>query len=490
MGAMGHSTALKFDMPALIVGLAREGTALARFLAERGARVTVTDIKPAEALSDQLAELEGFPVTLALGEHPTVLLDKVDVVFVSPGVPLHIALLEEARRRGLPLCSETRLFTYLCPAPVMGISGSSGKSTTTVLVNEMLRAAGLTTWMGGNIGRPLLEHLDQMAATDRVVMELSSFQLDFFGPAAGDWAQDRFGRLLGSILDPLGWSPHIAALLNVTPNHLDRHGHMTAYVAAKTQILAHQQAGDLAVLNADNAITRRLGRALQARDRQRVIWFSSEQPVEEGACLHKGKLVLRWAGREEIICGKDDLRLLGDHNVANTLAACTLAAAAGAPAAALRQSAVSFTGVEHRLEMVRERKGVRWYNDSIATAPERTVAALQAFPNDPIILLAGGRDKDLPWEEMAALTHKRVRHLILFGEAASLIEGVMRETKSVASQTRIHHAGTLEGATQMAAGLAVPGDVVLLAPGGTSFDAYPDFVARGEHFRELVRALE
>lgn len=487
---MGDRAALELDMSAVIVGLAREGTALVRFLVERGAQVTVTDVKPAETLAERLAELEGLPVAFALGGHPTALLDEADVLFVSPGVPLHIQFLDQARQRGLPLCSETRLFTYLCPAPVVGISGSSGKTTTTVLVDAMLRAAGFQTWMGGNIGRPLLEYLDQIAPADTVVMELSSFQLDFFGPAVGNWAQERYGRLLGNILDPLGWSPHIAALLNVTPNHLDRHGHMSAYVAAKIQILAHQQPGDIVVLSADNPVTRRIGRSLQQRGRQRVLWFSSGQMSGEGAFLCEDTLLLRLEDREESICARDELKLLGEHNVANVLAACALAGAAGAPAAALRQSATSFTGVEHRLELVRERQGVRWYNDSIATAPERTVAALHAFAHEPIILLAGGRDKDLPWEEMATVTHQRVRHLILFGEAAPLIEETMQQTRTERSRTTLHRAGTLEGATELAARLAEPGDVVLLAPGGTSFDAYPDFVARGIHFRELVGALE
>jgi UDP-N-acetylmuramoylalanine--D-glutamate ligase len=212
--------------------------------------------------------------------------------------------------------------------------------------------------------------------------------------------------------------------------------------------------------------------------------------VGEGAFLRDGILMLRLAGHEEAICPASGLKLLGPHNVSNALAACALASAAGAPSQALREVATTFTGVAHRLELVREHNGVRWYNDSIATTPERTVAALQAFPEEPLVLLAGGRDKHLPWEEMAALTWKRVRHLVLFGEAAGLIDQAMRASPHDAHDLCvIYHSDTLEHAVDVAARVAQRGDVVLLSPGGTSFDAYRDFAARGDHFRKLVEAL-
>jgi len=484
------------DVRALIVGMAREGTALARFLVECGARVTVTDLKPAEALADNVAALADLPVTFTLGGHPLELLNGMNLVFVSPGVPLDIPLLVEARRRGLPLSSETRLFTRLCPAPVVGITGSSGKTTTTALTGEMFEVAGRQTWVGGNIGQPLIGRLDEIAPSDIVVMELSSFQLEFFAP----WQEERrhngaIGQRGNALFDPAGWSPTIAAVLNITPNHLDRHPTMEAYVAAKAHILAHQRPGDVAVLNLDNAVTRQMGKA--ANRKRRVLWFSLEQEVKEGAFLRGDELVLRLAGREGMVCRTGDLKLLGRHNVANTLAACALAGSAGTPFKALRQTATTFGGVEHRLELVRERDGVRWYNDSIATTPERTVAALQAF-DLPIVLLAGGRDKHLPWDEMATFTWRRVRHLILFGEAAGLIERALQAARCKMQDaqqghdgiTHIHRAGTLEAAVQLAAQVAQPGDVVLLSPGGTSFDAYADFTARGKHFRQIVQALE
>lgn len=478
----------------LVVGLAREGRALARYLAEHGAAVTVTDARPAGALEEACAALAGLSLEFALGGHALSLLDEAQILFVSPGVPLEIPLLAEARRRGLPLSSETRLFTRLCPAPIAGITGSSGKTTTTVLTSRML-AGRQRVWMGGNIGQPLIGSLagePGIEAQDLVVMELSSFQLEFFAP----WpppaaALARRAIAYGGperLFDPSGWSPHLAAVLNITPNHLDRHGTMAAYVAAKEQILAHQQPDDLAVLNWDDATTRRMGLAA----RQRVVWFSLEEPVAEGAWLRGEELVLSLGEREGVVCRMGEMRLRGRHNVANVLAASALAVAAGASLEAVRQEATTFAGVEHRLELVRTRDGVRWYNDSIATSPERAVAALRSF-DEPIILLAGGRDKHLPWEEMAGLVWRRVHHLVLFGEAAGSIAAAMEHARPPGEQVALaglHHAGNLERAVEIAAGIARPGDVVLLSPGGTSFDAYADFVARGEHFRQLVRALE
>jgi UDP-N-acetylmuramoylalanine--D-glutamate ligase len=481
----------------LVVGLAREGTALTRFLADGGARVTVTDVKAADALAENVAALAGLPVTYALGGHPLALLDGTDIVYVSPGVPLEIPLLAEARQRGLPLSSETRLFTRLCLAPIVGITGSNGKTTTTALVGDMLQTAGWRTWVGGNIGLPLIGYLDEIRSTGVVVMELSSFQLEFFGP----WPEVPQGQRASALFAAEGWSPPVSAVLNVTPNHLDRHFSMDAYTAAKARILAHQRPGDLAVMNLDDPVTRGMA-ASSARAGQRILWFSLEQGVEEGAFLRGDALVLRLAGREEVLCHTGDLKLLGRHNLANLLAASALAigtivalhgeAELGSlPIQALRQTATSFEGVEHRLELVRERRHVRWYNDSIATTPERAVAAMRSF-DSPIVLLAGGRDKHLPWDEMAALTRRKVRHLVLFGECAELIDRAMGETQAQGApqQTVIHHAGTLQRAVDLVAELAQPGDVVLLSPGGTSFDAYRDFTARGDHFRDLVRGLE
>ncbi|MFC2023326.1 UDP-N-acetylmuramoyl-L-alanine--D-glutamate ligase, partial [Chloroflexota bacterium] len=467
-----------------IVGLAREGTALARYLTDRGAHVTVTDVKQAAELTGCLSVLNGRPIEYALGGHPLGLLDPTDIVYVSPGVPLEIPLLLEARNRRVPMSTETRLFANRCPAPIIAVTGSSGKTTTTALVGAILEAAGRKVWVGGNIGVPLLGHLEEIGCCDAVVMELSSFQLEFFAPSsAGESA-----RGLEGVYSQEGWSPSIAGLLNITPNHLDRHASMAAYIDAKTQIVASQSKDDVAILGLDNEVTRRIGEAPGTESE--IHWFSMEQPVREGAFLSGDRLILRSGGAEHVVCRTGDLRLIGRHNVENTLAAFALAGVVGAPTGAMLEVATSFAGVEHRLELLGERDGVRWYNDSIATTPERTVAALRAFQT-PIVLLAGGRDKYLPWTEMATLTWDKVRHLILFGEAADLIEAEMHKTRPHADAVcQMDKVGTLEQAVEMAARSACPGDTVLLSPGGTSYDAFDDFVERGRRFRQLFQGLE
>lgn len=453
-----------------IVGLAREGTAVARFLAARGAEVIATDMKPAEALAGALAQLRSFPIRYALGGHPDWVLDT-DIIFVSPGVPRTIPLLVEAARRGIRLSSETELFFSLCPAPIIGITGSSGKTTTTTLVGEILRAAGERTWVGGNIGDPLLNYLEEMGPDDRVVMELSSFQLEH-----------------------LRVSPHIAAILNITPNHLDRHESMEAYINAKRQIVAHQGAGDMAVFGWDDPAARRLGEEYSAGQ---AVWFSGSEPRRPGTWVEQGAVLLEIAGPTQRVCELTDIRLRGAHNLLNVLAACAIAGAAGAPADAMRAAVRSFQGVPHRLELVREWNGVQFVNDSIATSPERAMAALRSF-DEPIILLAGGRDKHLPWEEWADLVLRKARGVILFGEAAGLIERALQRAFERANEMgcqcrlspeNVRPAVTLERAVQIASEMAEPGDVVLLSPGGTSYDAYTDFVERGEHFRKLVKML-
>ena len=445
---------------ATIIGLAREGTALARFLAEQGAIVTVSDLKNEQELRENITKLKGLPIHFVLGGHPGDILSQTDVLFLSPGVPLEAPIVAEAKRRGIPISSETSLFTELCPAPIIGVTGSSGKTTTVSLVGQMLKASGFRTWVGGNIGQPLIGHLEEIGPTDKVVMELSSFQLEI-----------------------MEWSPPIAAILNITPNHLDRHLSMEAYTEAKLNILRFQQPGDVAVLGYD--LVSNLQSPISNLKSQ-ILSFSLNEEVEEGAFLRDGEIILRLRDTEQRICSADEIKLLGRHNLENVLAACAIAGVAGASRQAMADVATSFEGVEHRLELVRELGGVRYYNDSIATSPERTVAALRSF-DQPIVLLAGGRDKHLPWDEMARLTLQKARRLILFGEAAPIIEKAIRVSRDL--EEFVHRCQTLDEAVEAAAREAQPGDVVLLAPGGASFDAFSDFAERGERFRELVKAL-
>jgi UDP-N-acetylmuramoylalanine--D-glutamate ligase len=497
----------------LVVGLAREGTALARYLVRQGAQVVATDIKPPKAFGEGLTPLTEAGVELILGEHPPSLLDECEVMFVSPGVPFDALFLDEARAQGVPLSTESRLFCQLCPAPIAAITGSSGKTTTTTLVGEMLtqcppsprrgqaKTDGRKVWVGGNIGRPLIERLDQIQPDDKVVMELSSFQLEYFHPSANDHVRDCDPMWLPLLA---GWSPPVAAILNITPNHLDRHPSMEAYIHAKRALVAYRRPGDVAVMGLDNDVTQAMGRELAGK----VHWFSrvpsgcSSSSVSDGACLsgegQEALVVLNRGGhshgapRECPVCRVGDIRLRGAHNVSNVLAACAIADALGAPLEAMRDVATTFTGVEHRLELVGEVKGVHYYNDSIATSPERLVAALKSF-DEPIVLLAGGRDKHLPWDEAACLMLERTRHVILFGEAMELIARAIdteHQRRADVSKPQLHRCVRLEDAVAVAAQVAHPGEVVLLSPGCTSFDAFQDFAERGERFRELVKDIE
>jgi UDP-N-acetylmuramoylalanine--D-glutamate ligase len=506
----------------LVVGLAREGTALARYLSRQGARVVATDLKPGRAFGDTLIPLMEAGVELVLGEHPPSLLNKCEVAFISPGVPFDAPFLNEARSQGVPLSTESRLFCQLCPAPVVAITGSSGKTTTTTLVGEIMTkalqvagdaqqgvqgdsaAAGARPprcWVGGNIGQPLIEHLDQIQPQDRVVMELSSFQLEYYHPSTNEHVSESDPMWLPLLM---GWSPSVGVILNITPNHLDRHPSMEAYTHAKRAIVAYRKPGDIAILGRDNQVTRAIGQTSAGR----VRWFTNagcdDLPDEGGACVSgegpQATIVLRSPvdSHERGVCQVADIQLRGSHNVSNVLAACAIADALGAPIEAMREVVTTFAGVEHRLELVGEINSVRYYNDSIATSPERLVAALKSF-DEPMVLLAGGRDKHLPWDEAARLMLQRTRHIILFGEAVELIAGAIDTEKErltadslepgPGKKPMLHRCVTLEDAVTVAAQVAWPDDVVLLSPGCTSYDSFQNFAERGKRFRELVGSL-
>jgi UDP-N-acetylmuramoylalanine--D-glutamate ligase len=414
-------------MKVVILGLARQGIAAARFFLGQGADVIVSDLRTESELAGARGGLEAFAAELvagaarnaslrfALGGHPAEILDGADLVCLSGGVSPAIPIAQEAARRGIPLTNDALLTLKHCPVPVIGVTGSAGKTTTTTLVGLMLEAEGFTVHVGGNIGTPLIDRLDAIRSGDKVIMELSSFQLELF---------DR--------------SPDIAAVLNITPNHLDRHPSMSHYAAAKANILQYQSSGDACILNADDAYTGAWLRSGRCQIEEGVgqpavyfplfagrLGFSLSDPVTSGAFLSGDALVWRRPGLPNaIICRAGDLRLRGRHNVANVLAACCAAGAAGVSVEAMAEVAVTFGGVEHRLEPVRQRDGVLWVNDSAATAPERTVAALRAF-EEPLVLLLGGRDKNLPWANAAKSTPpadgSAQVHRLLVRQAARLI---------------------------------------------------------------------
>ena len=448
----------------LILGAARQGLALARWMARHGARVTLSDNRTETELAVSHEFLSGLPIEWALGGHPVELLKNADLLCLSGGVPLALPIVAEAIKRGLPLTNDTQVFMEAVPCRTIGITGSAGKTTTTTLVGRMAKNMyGNKAFIGGNIGDPLINYVDNMQADDIAILEISSFQLE-----------------------QLTISPNLAVILNITPNHLDRHGTMTAYTAAKARILDFQNINDIAILGCDD-----IGAwTMRNKVKGRLFTFSLDDLPEglNGAYLNDGLLNLRDGNAYLPLMPREKVLLHGDHNISNVLAAFTIGHAAGFTLDAMLEAVEDFHGVAHRLEFVRELHGVRWYNDSIATAPERAMAAVRAF-DEPIVLMLGGHDKDLPWEDLAALIHERVDHVVLFGEAAEKIEkvvavqGSMKRTKSVSRCSGLHEA------VVKAAEVAQSGDVVLLSPGGTSYDEFVDFAERGERFRQWVQEL-
>jgi UDP-N-acetylmuramoylalanine--D-glutamate ligase len=465
----------------LILGAARQGLALARWLSLHGARVTLSDMRSEADLRVARESLAEYRIDWALAGHPLELLDSTDVLCLSGGVPLTLPIVEEAIRRGIPLSNDSQIFMEVVPCKTIGITGSAGKTTTTTLVGNMAKlsyqnAEGRTqtdeasafgvppsVYIGGNIGDPLINYVDAMKPTDLAILELSSFQLD-----------------------QMTISPNIAAILNVTPNHLDRHGTMEAYTAAKARLLEFQRETDAAILGRDDSGAW----SLRDKVRGKLYTFSLDELDEglNGAYLYEGLLHLRDGDAYLPLLLREKISLRGDHNVSNVLAAFAIGHAAGLPLDSMLEASEEFRGVPHRLELVRELRGVRWYNDSIATAPERSLAAIRAF-EEPIVLLLGGRDKDLPWEDLMRLVGERVDHVVLFGEAAEKIQKTADGLGIPENGSALIRAQGLHEAILRAAEIAESGDVVLLSPGGTSFDEFKDFAERGERFREWVQEL-
>lgn len=457
----------------VVFGFGRQGTALARWLPAIGAEVVVTDSRSAKVLGLRRRDFPG--VRFYLGGHPDDVLNGARCICVSGGVPLDLPILREARERGIPLSNDAQLFLERCPAPVIGITGSAGKTTTTALVANIVAKAGYKVWRGGNIGNPLIEDLAKIKADDIVVMELSSFQLELMTA-----------------------SPQVAAVLNLTPNHLDRHGDFEHYASAKANILRYQRATDVAVLGWDSPGSKALEQLLAGEQ----LAFSQYDMTPDGAFMLGSRLLVAGSASFDmgphVVCERDEIPLRGDHNVLNVLAACAITGGMGlaidrpgVTPDVMRESIRNFQAVAHRLETVREVNGVTWINDSIATAPERLLAALASY-EEPLVLLIGGADKDLPWEAAIHFALRKARHIIVFGEdgdkqVASKVMKLMEKMR--VRDDQLSRVDSLDAAVARAADVAQAGDFVLLSPGGTSYDAYEDFAARGLHFRQLVSQL-
>ncbi len=457
----------------VVFGFGRQGQALARWLPTVGAEAAVTDSRSAKELDLRRRDFPG--VRFHLGGHREDVLIGARCICVSGGVPLDSPVLQLALDRGIPLTNDAQLFLERCPAPVIGITGSAGKTTTATLVARIVERAGYRVWLGGNIGNPLIEDLPKISANDIVVMELSSFQLEL-----------------------MTTSPQVAAVLNLTPNHLDRHGSFERYASAKANILRYQQRNDVAVLGWDDAGSK----ALEPYVEGELLAFSRYEMAPDGAFMLGSRLLVAGSASYDasphVVCEREEIPLRGDHNALNVLAACAISGSMGLAIdrpgvvpEVMREAIRAFEPVEHRLETVRALNGVAWVNDSIATAPERTLAALASY-DEPLVLLIGGADKDLPWETAIQFALQKARHIIVFGEDGD--KQVATKVMTLLSKMRVgdgqvSRATTLDDAVIRAADIAEAGDVVLLSPGGTSYDAYADFAERGEHFRQLVSQL-
>jgi len=441
-----------------VVGLARSGVAAARLLRAAGATVVGTDVKPLDALGREAAQLAGIGVSLLTGDGPGRALEGAQLIVVSPGVPLDTAELAAARARGVPVIAELELGWRAMEAETIAITGTNGKTTTTALTGALLAEQPRPVLVAGNIGTPLAAHALTFAADGLVVCEASSFQLE---------ATDAF-------------HPRVAAVLNLAPDHLDRHGTFAAYVDAKARIFANQTAADCAVLNADDEAAR----ALAPRTRARVVWFSRRRALDHGVFVRDGWIAAKLNAHVEEICPVAEVFLRGAHNVENVLAATACALWTGLAPAAIRRAVARFRGVAHRIEFVRDLRGVHWYNDSKGTNVASTLKALESFTGR-IVLIAGGKGKGQDFAPLAAAARGRVGAALLIGEDAPKLAAALG-----AEAVPVTRCPSLEAAVATARALAEPGDVVLLSPACASFDMFDNFEHRGDVFKKLVERLD
>jgi len=440
----------------LVVGLGKSGVASALFLKARGARVTVSDTKPQDQLGQEIPLLLDHGIAVETGGHGDRTFQGQDLIVVSPGVPADAPVLVQARALGEKVIGEIELASQFLPGNIVAITGSNGKTTTTTLVGEIVAASGFSTVVGGNIGTPAISLIEPATPETVVVLEVSSFQLETIQT----------------------FHPKIAVVLNVTPDHLDRHHSFAAYVDAKARIFENQRPEDFAVLNADDATC--VG--LVSRTKAQVFWFSREQEVTQGAYVNEGRVLFRRASQSHEIMLVSEIPLKGSHNVENVLAGVCAGALLGCAPEKIRHAVRNFKAVEHRLEYVATIRGVEYYNDSKATNVDATIKALESFPAN-IHLILGGKDKDSDYTVLNDLLRQRVKRVYTIGAAAKKIES------QIEGAAEIVHAETLESAIKRAAANAQEGDVVLLAPACASFDQFRNYEHRGKTFKEVVQTL-
>jgi UDP-N-acetylmuramoylalanine--D-glutamate ligase len=442
----------------LVVGLGKSGIAAALFLRKQGARVTVSDSRSAVALAKEIPGLLDAGVMVESGGHGLLTFRRQDLIVISPGVPLDTPEVKQAISYGVPVIGELELASRFLRGRIVAITGSNGKTTTTTLLGKIFQDAELPTLVGGNIGTPVIELAPTSMDESLDVLEVSSFQLETI---------EQF-------------HPWIALVLNITPDHLDRHGSFENYAAMKTRITENQQASDYLILNAEDKPTQMVA----AKTKAQIFWFSPRRPIKQGAFVHGESILFlpKEGAKPEPIMPVAEILLRGAHNVENVLAAVCAARLAGVPAEKIRATVASFKAVEHRLEFVRCLQGVDYFNDSKATNVDAAIKAIEAFPSG-IHLILGGKDKDSDYTVLSPLLRERVKAVYTIGSAAEKIE---RELHGV---VKMVEAGTIDVAVREANRAAVPGDVVLLAPACSSFDQFENYEHRGRIFRQIVNAL-
>lgn len=439
----------------VVVGLARTGASVASFLAQRGAAVTITDMKDETAVAAYMEKLHGLEVRYELGGHSDRTFLSADLIVVSPGVPMDIAPIEAARTAGKVIVSEIELASTFIEAPVVAITGTNGKTTTTTLTGEIFEACGYKTFVGGNIGMPLIDLAASNETVDRVVAEISSFQLEAIR----------------------SFHPRVAVLLNITEDHLDRYACYRDYIDAKVRIFENQTGQDFAVLNVDDPIVA----SLQDKISARLFPMSQKKAVEQGIYCLDNCITFSWEGRQETF-PTAGFKLKGVHNIENIMAALASTLLLGCSADAALSAVEGFSGLHHRMELVRELNGVRYYNDSKGTNVGSVVKSLESFPGN-VTLIAGGKDKGGDYSPLSGLVRERVKHLILLGEARQRI------SDALGSLTDTRVVDTLEEAVTLASRVTLPGGIVLFSPACSSFDMFRNYEERGDRFADLVRDL-
>lgn len=446
------------DKNVLVLGAGISGRSVAEVLVSHGAKVTLNDSKKLDDSIKEFQKLKYLGIDIISGWQNESLLQSVDYIVVSPGITIELPIITAARSMGITVMSEIEVAFSICQAPIIAITGTNGKTTTTALTGEILKAAGKNTVIGGNIGAALSQEVQGTTSSSVVVAEISSFQLEGI----------------------IHFRPYIAVILNLTPDHLDRHHTMEGYQAAKERIFENQNRQDYLVLNYDDPNVQKMANRTDAQ----IVFFTMQKEPESGGCIKDDQIVIKWQGQSYVICDVKDVRLLGKHNIENILAACCATFLAGVSPSIMADVLKKFSGVEHRIEPVATIDGVSYYNDSKATNPESSVKALEAFPGN-IILIAGGRDKNTNLTEFMTLARDKVDHMILIGEA----QARFFEAASQQGVCHIHTVMSLEEAVATAHRLARSPQVVLLSPACASYDMFNNYEERGRLFKQLVQRL-